>query len=602
MTTFSFGHRTTVAANTSTYLPGTGGTNQAAEITLVLPQDGTLKNLYWDCQSNGLTGIGNKFTIKVGALHATPTSAAPALTDALVVSIDGKTNASLAFNYPVVAGQRVGVLVQSVAGGTSISRLRVSFELEPTASGGSADDSILVSSLMNQGQFGVNTYYAQAFVMRDGNVKIGGSGADGSLGLGDIGIVTTNSTRTIRPFTLAFDDIAMELVKSVHFTYNSVHILTQNGSVWGWGLNEVGQVGDGTIIARHTPQKIYMRDQNGVLLNPQPKIIKIVSTQNGSADSNLSWYALSDTGKVWSWGHNAYGQLALGDTENRLVPTLTNLPISSPAIDIEAAGGYYGSVFAITANGEAWAAGNSDRGQTGLGILRQEYWIKVPLPNGIACLKVSATGSDAYGHTLWLLSDGRVFAAGSSGWGQAGSPTDITGVPKEVPGLSNISRIWAIGGQHGCSFASRSSDGAFFAWGRNAYAQLGLGDVNNRTVPIQHPLTNIVAVVAGSNTGTIHTVLLDANGYAYAAGYNGYGQCGVGYISTNVPTHERIRLPIGVQGQLVQVGVMGYREFTGTQLLDTRGRVWVCGYNEGNMLCLGDPDIKHLTIPQRVNM
>ena len=140
MTTFSFGHRTTVAANTSTYLPGTGGTNQAAEISLIIPKDGTLKNLYWDCQSNGLTGTGNKFTIKVGGVHATPTSAAPALADALVVSIDGKTNGTAPFNFPVVAGQRIGVQVQNVAGGTSISRLRVSFELEPTASGGGGSE------------------------------------------------------------------------------------------------------------------------------------------------------------------------------------------------------------------------------------------------------------------------------------------------------------------------------------------------------------------------------------------------------------------------------------------------------------------------------
>lgn len=136
MTILNFGHRTTIGVSISTYLPGTGGTNQAAEISLVIPRDGNLTNLHWDCQSNGLTGIGNKFTIKVGALHATPTSAAPALTDALIVSIDGKTNGTAPFNFPVVAGQRVGVLVQTVAGGTTISRLRVSFDLETVASGG----------------------------------------------------------------------------------------------------------------------------------------------------------------------------------------------------------------------------------------------------------------------------------------------------------------------------------------------------------------------------------------------------------------------------------------------------------------------------------
>ncbi len=129
-TVFSFGHRTTIAAGTSTYLAETGGTNQSTEITVVVPRDGTLTNLYWDCQTNGLTGIGNKIIVKIGAAHPTPISAAPALTDGLVASLDGRTNSAVPMSIPVVAGQRVGVLVSAVAGGSNISRLRVSFELQ----------------------------------------------------------------------------------------------------------------------------------------------------------------------------------------------------------------------------------------------------------------------------------------------------------------------------------------------------------------------------------------------------------------------------------------------------------------------------------------
>jgi len=289
---------------------------------------------------------------------------------------------------------------------------------------------------------------------------------------------------------------------------------------------------------------------------------------------------------------------------------LTNLPSPSPVIDIEAAGGAQGTVFAITANGEAWSVGYSGgsggSGQTGLGTSNQTLWKKVVLP--ASCIKVRATGSGAYGHTLWLLSDGRVFAAGYNGYGQTGTNppnTSVTGNPVEVTGLTGITSIWAMGGQFGCSFASRSSDSAFFAWGCNNFGQLGLGDQNHRSAPTQSPRYGIVSAVGASQyNGTdcyTHTVLLDTNGNAYASGYNGYGQCGVGYASANVLTHKLIQLPAGVQGTLIQVGTMGYHSYTGTHILDTRGRVWACGYHGGYMLGLGDTNPTYQTLPQRVN-
>ncbi|TND07920.1 MAG: putative membrane-anchored cell surface protein [Bacteroidetes bacterium] len=100
-------------------------------MAILIPRTGILKNLSWDCQSNGLTGTNNKFIIRVGGLHASATSAAPNLTDAFTVSLDeGQTSGTgLPWNFAVSAGQRVAVFVHA-KGGTNISRLRVSFELE----------------------------------------------------------------------------------------------------------------------------------------------------------------------------------------------------------------------------------------------------------------------------------------------------------------------------------------------------------------------------------------------------------------------------------------------------------------------------------------
>jgi alpha-tubulin suppressor-like RCC1 family protein len=458
------------------------------------------------------------------------------------------------------------------------------------------DDSILVASLMNQDQCGVNTYMAQAFVMRDGSVRVGGY-PEGSnyyyMGFG------ANQPNVLRPLALAFDDPAVGPVKSVHFSCYSSHVLTQSGVIWGWGFNNTGQVGDNTYVHRPLPKRILFPTA------VQPKIVKLVSTGNGSWNSDIAWYALDDQGTVWSWGSNPSGQLALGDLNSSPGPVATNLP---NVIDIEAAGGYQGWAFAITANGDAWAVGNSGCGQTGLpGVSNQSLWKKVSLP--APCVKVRATGgagsgSTYYGHTLWLLNDGRVVAAGYNGYGQAGNGTNtnVTGNPIAVSGLSGIVDIWAVGGEYGCSFASRS-DGAFFAWGCNNQRQLGLGtDSANRNVPVQSSLNNIVKVAGSSYNAYTHTVLLDASGRAYAAGYNANGQCGTGDTDGNVMTHKLLRLPAGVQGTIVQVGVMGNAYQTGTQLLDAQGRAWACGYNGYYMLCIGDASSASFNLPQRIAM
>ena len=73
-------------------------------------------------------------------------------------------------------------------------------------------------------------------------------------------------------------------------------------------------------------------------------------------------------------------------------------------------------------------------------------------------------------------------------------------------------------------------------------------------------------------------------------------------ISGSVLAHNLIQLPAGVQGAVVQVGVMGYSNVTGTALLDSQGRVWVCGYNSSYyMLGLGDGG-GVFTVPARVNL
>ena len=512
------------------------------------------------------------------------------------------------------------------------------------------DDSSLVASLMNQGQCGVSTY-ASAFVMRDGSVRIGGAASSGSPGLGD-------HQPAVAPVVLASGGAAMAPARSVHLCHDGAHILTQDGEVWGWGYDH-GRGSDGATSQQRHPRRIcfaltrsrilkLVSTRNGSAGSSAPDMgpltpvryfvesyveprsnraltrslglrtgqvwvrsssrsaVEVLDESEakgaGGLDSSLAWYALDDQGKVWSWGYNGSGRSALEDGAPRSAPVTMGL---SNVVELEAGGGSHGSVHAITANGEAWATGHSAYGQTGLGISNQNLWRRVNLPG--PCVKICATGSPStggnsgVGHTLWLLGDGRVFAAGYNGHGQIGnnSTAHVTGDPVAVPGLSDIVNIWAVGGHHGSSFASRA-DGTLFGWGNNNHGQLGLGHMIARLTPVQNPLDNIVALAGASNDNHTHTVLLDSYGRAYAAGYNRYGQCGVGTTGI-VLSHQLMALAPGVQGTLIQVGTMGHSSTTGTQLLDARGRVWSCGYNGGAMLGIGERKPAYLTTPTRAH-
>lgn len=459
----------------------------------------------------------------------------------------------------------------------------------PQGAPGAVDDSILVASLMNQAQCAGSTYYAAMFVMRDGTLRATGASNSGSLGFGDYQ-PTIAAPLAVSPVGASFGPL-----RSAVLAVSGAHVLTQAGEVWGWGYNGHGQVGNGLYTMQTTPQRIFFSTP------VQPRILKLVSTSNGSVDNALSWYALDDQGGVWSWGYNGYGQLALGNTDVQPAPALTNL---SNVVQLEAAGGTYGTVYAVTGNGEAWSAGYSAHGESGTGISTspQAQWRRVNLPG--PCVKVRATSSlipdsGGYGHALWLLADGRVCAAGYNGYNQLGTGGgSVGGDPVVVAGLTNIVELWAVGGYPGASFASRG-DGAFFAWGYNAHGQLGLGNATPRPTPAQLPISNVVALSCPSHDGYQHTLLLDRDGYAYAAGYNTYGQCGVGTTGA-VWSHRRLALPDGVQGSITQITTAGYSNVTMSQLLDARGRVWSCGHNGNWMLGIGEPNPSYLTIPARV--
>lgn len=461
-----------------------------------------------------------------------------------------------------------------------------------TGSPNPVDLSNLVKSLINQGSPSALTGHNTGFVMQDGTFKTGGNPSNGRLGTGDY------QTVQVRPLSVTFAGEDIGPVVSANMWGGGCHILTESGDVWGWGFNNEGQVGDNSTVQRNYPKPLHWGS------NPKPRIIKMANTDNGYAGGSTSIYAIDDQANLWVWGYNGYGQLGVGNTTSSyFAPYKTSL---SGVVDVAAGGGHVSHAMVRLQNGDVYAAGYNNYGQTGIGSTSGNVltWTRINLPG--PCVKFSTSAyyeGGTYGlmgHSLWLLEDGRVFAAGNNTHGQIGNSTTThaNSGPVEITSLNNIVDIWNIGEYHGSSMAV-DANGNLFGWGRNGYGELGLGDTTQRTVPTLNPIKDVVTVRFGGTWSYRSSLLLTKHGEVYSAGYNGYGQCGLGHMS-HQHTHEKVHLPQGIQGKITQINTISTGSGHASQFLDRNGHVWACGYNIYHILCV-EPSMGDLVcIPQKV--
>ncbi|WP_253908854.1 RCC1 domain-containing protein [Corallococcus exiguus] len=282
--------------------------------------------------------------------------------------------------------------------------------------------------------------------------------------------------------------------------------LKQDGTVWAWGHNSYGQLGDGTTTDRIAPVQVAG--------------LTSVAALAGDGHHSL---ALKQDGTVWAWGYNLFGQLGDGTTTQR------RTPIQVPGLTGVAAlagGGYH--TLALKQDGTVWAWGRNENGQLGDGTTTQRLTpVRVQALTGITAL---AAGNY---HSLALKSDGTVWAWGYNNGGQLGDGTQTQRpTPVQVQALTGVTSLAA---GETCSLALKP-DGTVWAWGNNGSGQLGDGTAIYRPAPVQvQGLTGVVSVAAGQ----AHTVALKTDGTGWAWGSNTIGQLGDG-TRTGRPTPVRV--------------------------------------------------------------
>lgn len=317
----------------------------------------------------------------------------------------------------------------------------------------------------------------------------------------------------------------LQKVISVSTAYTHAIATLSDGTVWAWGMNTFGQLGD-SLLNSNTNYPVQMRGESGF-----GYLDSIIEVSCGYYHSLM----LKSDGTVLSCGYNNYGQLGLNSTQSWSVPKQVLGPggigILNNIIQIDA--GSHSSV-ALRNDGTVWTWGSGAYGTMGSGSGNNYFPEQVPgLPQ---ITKISIKG----GHVLALDTNGNLWSWGENLYGQVGNNTfSHVYSPVQVlddTGNSLIDSIVEIGTGMMHSFAIHSN-GKAYAWGSNNNGQLGDGTTLDRyyPVPISGPngnglLNNVVEIEGGH----LFTVARKADNTVYCWGdhYTSYPEIINGICST----------------------------------------------------------------------
>ncbi|MFC2173919.1 RCC1 domain-containing protein [Acidobacteriota bacterium] len=318
-------------------------------------------------------------------------------------------------------------------------------------------------------------------LMNDGTVMAFGGNQYGQLGNGTY-------IRSILPQpVLDPTDPTSILTQVTAIAAGNFHgvALKCDGTVWTWGWNEYGQLGNGENTNSTLPvQVIDPADPSGFLTG--------VTALDSDGDSYHT-LVLKEDGTVFGWGFNRYGQL--GNAENT---DNTNLPVQ--VMDPTDPTGFLTDVIAVACGGV---------------------------------------------HSLVLKRDGTVYACGYNRYGELGDGTYTNAnLPVQVRNMDNtgfLTGITAIAGGGTVSVAL-SDDTTLWAWGRNQHGQLGNGATSNSSLPVRvrnHDNTGILDNVTAVCAGSLHALAVTGDNAAWDWGQGDKGQLGNG---ASVDQHLPVRV------------------------------------------------------------
>jgi len=413
--------------------------------------------------------------------------------------------------------------------------------------------------------------------------------------------------------------------------------IKDDGSLWAWGENNFGQLGDGTTENRHTPVRIMDSVESVLALRNRAFAIKTdgslwawgagligdgierdvfpsaieperaepVLTPTKILDSVLSVIALDDSsqtrsafairkdGSLWAWGYNNIGQLGGGSSGEAIRAAPFKIMDDVVSIAVE----NYGT-FVVRTDGSLWSWGTTRSGMLGCGTVGENF-LEIPQKVMDDVVSVS-TGRE---HIMVVRTDGSLWAWGS-GWlgdGIVRSRDNRQLTPIHI--LDDVVSAKAVRS----SFAIKT-DGSLWGWGNNRDGVLGDGTTQDRLSPVE-----ILDSVEHVEHHEYYTMAIRTDSSLWAWGSNAGGQLGDGTASVlgvfsdgttvyrppssgpppEMGSSEAVdndrHLPVEILDSVVQISSFGLFG-SSTMALRTDGSLWAWGDNGHGQLGDGTTD------------
>jgi alpha-tubulin suppressor-like RCC1 family protein len=260
--------------------------------------------------------------------------------------------------------------------------------------------------------------------------------------------------------------------------YHTAAIKT-DGTLWTWGQNTYGQLGDNTTTHKSSPVQTVAGGTNW----------KQVACGNHTA-------AIKTDGTLWTWGRDNYGQLGDNTTANKSSPVQT----VAGGTNWKQVSSGTNHTAAIKTDGTLWTWGRDNYGQLGNNTTANKSSPVQTVAGGTNWKQVAGDAT----HTAAIKTDGTLWMWGYNLYGQLGNNTitSKSSPVQTVAGGTNWKQI-SCGYHHTIAI---KTDGTLWTWGYDNYGQLGNNTITSKSSPVQ-------TVAGGTNWkqvagGGYHTIAI----------------------------------------------------------------------------------------------
>lgn len=283
-------------------------------------------------------------------------------------------------------------------------------------------------------QIAAGTWWS-ATLLDDGTVWTWGANESGQLGIG-------NTQDQLLPQRVSFPSgVSIRSLASVSGYTATMGVVDTYGTMWIWGNNVTGTLGNGSFTNSSVP--ILVRDLR----------VSSLAIQGGNA------MATGLDGRVWAWGRNRYGAVGNHSNVDQPTPYHVTIPNASPITQVMPAA--FGASFVLEQNGTLWAWGTV--------WVDGHKWpgdpIQVPKPDLDSGSRITQVAVNYYGQVEARLGDGRMLRRGSDANGWLWLEFDNTLRDTSVTAV-------AVGGTYTFALTTESTGSRLWQWKQDDLQQV----------------------------------------------------------------------------------------------------------------------------------